>query len=69
MAIQQFPNFRNAVHCKAGFIYWNPDDPSILIPKRFGFGYTFNMANRWSWLAIIGIIAVAVIPYLFLRHH
>jgi len=69
MAVQQFPKFRNVAHWKAGFIYWNPDDPSILVPKRSGLGYTLNFANKWSWLAIIGILAAAVIPNYFLRRH
>jgi uncharacterized membrane protein len=69
MATRQFPKFRNGAHWKAGFIYWNPDDPSILVRKPSGLGLTFNFANKWSWLAIIGILAVAVNPTFFLRHH
>jgi uncharacterized membrane protein len=69
MGIQQFPKFRNEANWKAGFIYWNPDDPAIFVPKRSGLGLTFNFANKWAWLAMIGIAAAAVIPYFFLRHH
>jgi uncharacterized membrane protein len=69
MSIQRFPKFRKEAQWKAGFIYWNPDDPSILVPKRSGLGLTFNFANKWSWLAIIGILAAALIPHFFLRNH
>jgi uncharacterized membrane protein len=38
-----------------GLIYRNKNDRSILVPKRYGVGYTFNFGNRWSFL-ILGII-------------
>jgi uncharacterized membrane protein len=31
-----------------GLFYVNPADPSILIEKRFGIGYTLNFGNRWT---------------------
>lgn len=45
---------------KAGVIYYNPDDSAILVPKRFGYGYTINMAHPVSWLFIIVLIIVVV---------
>lgn len=42
---------------KAGLIYVNRDDPAILVGARFGVGWTFNLANRMSWLVIAGIVA------------
>ena len=47
---------------KMGFIYFNRDDPALMVPKRFGIGYTINMGNSISWAAsaIIGIaLAIA----------
>ena len=69
MAIEQFPKFRDEAHWKAGFIYWNPGDPSILVRKRSGLGLTFNMANKWSWVAIVGIAAIPVILNVLLHRH
>ncbi|GEM_PF-5174587 len=32
-------------HWKMGIFYINKDDPAILVPKRFGLGFTPNLAN------------------------
>jgi uncharacterized membrane protein len=37
-------------HWKLGFLYWNPDNPSYVVPKRFGTGYTLNFATRLAWV-------------------
>ena len=37
-------------HWKLGVFYWNPADPSTIVPKRFGTGYTFNFASRLAWV-------------------
>jgi len=34
-------------------IYYNPKDPSLFVRARVGYGYTFNMANRWAYRIII----------------
>lgn len=51
-------------HWFAGTIYFNRDDPRLLVPKRlgFGFGRTLNLAHPVSWavLALPILIAVAV---------
>jgi len=51
-----------------GVFYVNKDDPSIMVEKRFGFGYTINFGNRWAVLLmatflvlILGLAAVGVI--------
>lgn len=38
---------------KLGLIYVNKDDPSILVEKRFGIGWTVNMGHRVSWIGLI----------------
>ncbi len=43
-----------------GVIYYNPDDPALMVEKRFGAGYTFNFANRWSW-ALLGSLVLIVL--------
>lgn len=45
---------------KWGQIYYNPADPSIMVEKRIGIGYTFNFARWQSWLLTAGIVAVPV---------
>ena len=40
---------------KAGLIYYNPDDAALFVQKRFGLGYTFNFANPWSWILLLGL--------------
>lgn len=51
---------------KLGVFYYNPDDPSIFVEKRFGIGSTINLARWQSWACIAGLILfcifIGVIP-------
>ena len=55
-----------------GIFYFNPDDPALLVPKRFGIGYTLNFGNPWSWVVLALILLMAALPFIFsiqtLRH-
>lgn len=42
---------------RLGIFYYNPDDPAVLVPKRFGFGWTLNLARSATWL-IFGLLLV-----------
>jgi hypothetical protein len=42
--------------------YSNPDDPALLVPKRFGIGYTVNFGHPWSWIVIAFIILIVLLP-------
>lgn len=33
-----------------GLFYYNPEDPALFVEKMVGFGYTFNMGNRWVYV-------------------
>ena len=44
----------------AGIFYCNPHDPSVIVPKRFGVGWTVNIGRPGGWAVIIGLIAVSV---------
>lgn len=44
----------------AGIIYYNPDDPSIIVERRFGFGWTLNFGNRWGQLFLLLLLAIIV---------
>jgi len=49
-----------------GVFYHNSADPNIWLPKRYGWGWTLNFAQPWSWIIMIGIIAATCLPYLFI---
>lgn len=52
-------------HWKLGQFYFNKNDPSIFLEKRFGIGWTNNWAHPLSWVFLIGIIVLAAgIPIL-----
>ena len=52
-------------HWVAGVFYVNHENPRLLVPKRFGGGWTFNFAHPLAWalitalLALIGLIVAA----------
>ena len=53
---------------KWGVIYYNPEDPAVLVDKRFGTGMSFNFA-RWqakAFLAIMLVILVGAITLPFI---
>ena len=52
---------------KWGLFYVNPADPSILVEKRFGIGYTVNLGNRWAWVVLVAVLVPAVLGMIFLR--
>lgn len=45
---------------KSGLIYINRDDPAIMVGKRFGIGWTLNLANPRSWLVLVTILSAAI---------
>lgn len=46
---------------KLGSFYFNPKDPSLMVEKRFGIGWTFNFGNPLAWLITIAIITIIII--------
>jgi uncharacterized membrane protein len=46
---------------KLGFIYFNANDPSFTVEKRYGIGWTINFAHPLSWGLLLFIIAIVVI--------
>jgi uncharacterized membrane protein len=42
----------------AGDFYYNPADPAIVVEKRFGIGYTINMAHKVFWLLLGQIVLI-----------
>lgn len=48
-----------------GMIYFNKEDPSIFVEKRFGVGSTLNMGNWKAWLFVGGLILFTVLTILW----
>ena len=46
---------------KWGFIYYNPTDSRIFLPKRTGLGYTLNFAKPISTIIILAIVIFIVL--------
>lgn len=43
-----------------GFIYYNKEDPSFMVDKRMGAGWTFNMAHKTSKLIMVITIFITL---------
>ncbi|CEN90353.1 membrane protein [[Clostridium] sordellii] len=43
-----------------GFIYYNKEDPSFMVEKRIGAGWTFNMAHKSAKIIIIFLILILI---------
>ena len=48
-----------------GVFYSNRDDPAVLVPKRYGMGYTLNFGNPWSWAVLALILLLVAAPIAF----
>ncbi|WP_010097184.1 DUF1648 domain-containing protein [Ornithinibacillus scapharcae] len=47
-------------HWKLGMFYFNKQDPAMFLEKRFGVGWTINLARPLAWIIFIVIILLAV---------
>ena len=55
-----------------GSFYSNANDPALLVPKRFGIGYTLNFGNPWSWAVLAFVLLMVAVPFVLLTatsHH
>lgn len=43
-----------------GLIYFNPADAAIIVPKRYGLGWTLNFARPAAWLYTGGLLALLI---------
>lgn len=46
---------------KGGLFYFNKNDPSIFVEKRFGVGWTMNFANPKAYFILLGPIVLIVV--------
>jgi uncharacterized membrane protein len=44
-----------------GLFYFNRDDPALFVPKRFGIGWTVNMARPLAWVMLAATVAAIAI--------
>ena len=44
----------------AGVIYNNPDDPEMIVPKRFGLGWTLNLGHPTGKLIMIAMLLLPI---------
>ncbi len=45
-----------------GVVYYNPDDPDPVVPKRFGFGWTVNFGHPLGKVFLLIMIAMVLLP-------
>lgn len=45
-------------HWKLGIFYFNKEDASVFLPKRFGVGWTINFSRPAAWAVVIGFAAI-----------
>jgi uncharacterized membrane protein len=50
-----------------GGLYVNRADPAVLVPKRFGFGWTFNFGNPRGLLLMAAIVVLPICLSLLTR--
>lgn len=62
-------NIDDDMFWKLGSIYYNPNDPSLFVEKRFGVGWTLNFGNKIAIVISIGfiilILAMTIFPLIF----
>lgn len=51
---------------KGGLFYYNRNDPSIFVEKRFGIGFTLNFAHPAGYLFIFLIVLLILVPSLLI---
>ncbi|MBY0098826.1 DUF1648 domain-containing protein [Mesobacillus maritimus] len=57
-------DFDEDQYWKGGLFYFNKNDPSIFVEKRFGVGMTLNFANPKGYLLVLGpIVLILVVSF------
>ncbi len=49
---------------KLGSFYYNPNDPSLMVNKRFGIGRTLNFGHPLAWVIVAGLLIFIVLRIL-----
>jgi uncharacterized membrane protein len=51
-----------------GFLYINPDDPALFVPKRFGIGWTVNFGRPAGWVVLGVLVGLPVLTAIIGTH-
>ena len=46
---------------KLGVIYFNRDDPAVMVEKRSGIGYTVNFAHPVAWVIVLLLVLTPIV--------
>jgi uncharacterized membrane protein len=47
---------------KLGIFYFNRDDSTVIVEKRFGLGYSLNFARPTAWIVLLLLVVPLLIP-------
>lgn len=62
---EEITDFDEDSYWKVGLIYFNRNDPSIFVEKRFGIGWTLNFANPIGYMVfLLPLIAILVFSFM-----
>lgn len=65
-ADEQIADLDEDAYWKGGLFYFNKNDPSIFVEKRFGVGWTLNFANPLGYLLVLGPLVILLLITFFL---
>jgi uncharacterized membrane protein len=46
---------------RLGAFYYNPQDPALMVQRRFGLGYTLNFANPKAWVLLAMMLGLLIL--------
>jgi uncharacterized membrane protein len=46
---------------RLGLFYFNRDDKSIFVKRKYGFGFSPNWANPLAWIIVAGIVVFIIL--------
>jgi uncharacterized membrane protein len=52
---------------RGGVLYYNPNDAAVMVPKRYGWGWTLNFARPTAWVFSAAIVGIAMLSILLPR--
>ena len=47
------------MYWRGGLFYVNPEDHALVVPRRFGLGWTLNFGNPRAAMLLVGVVALA----------
>jgi uncharacterized membrane protein len=58
---EEITDYDDDTHWKGGIFYFNRNDPSIFVEKRFGVGWTLNFANPIGYIIVFVPLVVVIV--------